>query len=264
VRCVVCRPDHFAVVDEINPWMDRAVQPSRERCRTEWIGLLHTLWALGAAVEVMPACPGLADMVFVRDGAVVLNGRAIKGRFLHGMRQREADLVAEWLAAAGCPTAEFELPGSAVLEGGDVAVFGDQLFLGWGFRTNLAARAALASGLGVAVHPLRLVDPRFYHLDTALAPLDDHRIAYYPGAFSASSRLVLERLFPDAVTATQQDALSFGLNLVSDGSNVLLPAEASGFAARLAAAGYQPVPIELSELKKGGGSVKCCIAELRS
>ena len=70
-------------------------------------------------------------------------------------------------------------------------------------------------------------------------------------------------MFPDAVRTDETDALAFGLNLVSDGRHVVLPAEATGMAARLAAAGYQPVPVELSELKKGGGSVKCCVAELR-
>jgi N-dimethylarginine dimethylaminohydrolase len=108
------------------------------------------------------------------------------------------------------------------------------------------------------------VDPRFYHLDMALAPLDDTTIAYYPGAFSASSQAVLRQLFPGAVLATESDALAFGLNLVSDGRNVVLSGEAAALADRLAAAGYVPRLVELTELKKGGGSVKCCVAELRS
>src|SRR5690606_16948428 len=102
-----------------------------------------------------------------------------------------------------------------------------------------------------------------YHLDTALAPLDDERIAYYPEAFAPGSRLLLERLFPDAVIADAEDAAAFGLNFVSDGVNVIVNAEATGMARKLRDAGYEPVPVDLSELKKGGGSVKCCTAELR-
>jgi N-dimethylarginine dimethylaminohydrolase len=111
---------------------------------------------------------------------------------------------------------------------------------------------------------LRLVNPRFYHLDTALAPLDDRNVAYYPEAFSEASRRILRQLFPDAVIADTEDALAFGLNLVSDGRHVVLGAEATGMASKVAAAGYSPVLVELSELKKGGGSVRCCVAELRS
>ena len=75
---------------------------------------------------------------------------------------------------------------------------------------------------------------------------------------------MLRQLFPNAVLATESDALAFSLNLVSDGRNVVLSGEAAAFADRLAAAGYVPRLVELTELKKGGGSVKCCVAELRS
>jgi N-dimethylarginine dimethylaminohydrolase len=74
---------------------------------------------------------------------------------------------------------------------------------------------------------------------------------------------VLAQLFPDAVIADRADAEAFGLNLVSDGRHVILNTEASAMAAKVQAAGYVPVPVELSELKRGGGSVKCAVAELR-
>ncbi len=139
----------------------------------------------------------------------------------------------------------------------------DLILAGHGFRTDPRAHAEAQDVLGRPVVGLRLVDPRFYHLDTALFVLDDNTICYYPGAFSAGSQRVLGRLFPDAVLATEADALAFGLNAVSDGRNVILPATAVALGATLADRGYLPVHVDLSELLKGGGSVKCCTAELR-
>ncbi len=112
---------------------------------------------------------------------------------------------------------------------------------------------------------LELVDPRFYHLDVALTVLDDARdhIAYYPPAFSEPSRRLLAERFPDAIIADEADAYAFGLNCVSDGCNVFLPAGAEHLRPRSAAAGYRPISIDLSELIKGGGSVKCCTQEIR-
>jgi N-dimethylarginine dimethylaminohydrolase len=110
---------------------------------------------------------------------------------------------------------------------------------------------------------LKLIDPAFYHLDTALAALDDRRVTYFPEAFSPASRRVLRQLFPDAVIADRADAEAFGLNLVSDGRHVVLNNEAAGMAEKVRTAGYVPVPVELSQLKRGGGSVKCAVAELR-
>ena len=120
------------------------------------------------------------------------------------------------------------------------------ILAGTGFRTSLEAHIEAAETLDRPVVSLQLVDPRFYHLDTALAVLDDGGgdapadIAYYPGAFSPHSRRTLRDLFPDAVQVSEMDALVLGLNAVSDGRNVVLPTAASGFAATLKARGYSP------------------------
>jgi N-dimethylarginine dimethylaminohydrolase len=53
-----------------------------------------------------------------------------------------------------------------------------------------------------------------------------------------------------------------GLNAVSDGLNVVLPAAATGFAEQLRKAAFRPIGVDLSELLKGGGSVKCCTLEV--
>ncbi|MBW8705041.1 hypothetical protein MBT84_36140 [Streptomyces sp. MBT84] len=110
---------------------------------------------------------------------------------------------------------------------------------------------------------LTLVDPYFYHLDTALFVLDDDNIAYYPEAFSPGSREVLARLYPDAVLATHDDAMAFGLNSVSDGRHVFIAPKAEALAARLTEHGYDPVPVDLSEFQKAGGGIKCCTQEIR-
>ena len=133
---------------------------------------------------------------------------------------------------------------------------------GYGFRTDRRAHDEIAAIVGMPVVSLELVDPRFYHLDTALAVLDDTTIAYYPPAFSDESRGELLELFPDAIEVASADAYVLGLNAVSDGLNVVLPAAATGFAEQLREAGFRPIGVDLSELLKGGGSVKCCTLEV--
>jgi N-dimethylarginine dimethylaminohydrolase len=76
--------------------------------------------------------------------------------------------------------------------------------------------------------------------------------------------VVLERLYPDAVLATREDALALGLNSVSDGRHVFIAPQAEALAARLADHGYDPVPVDLSEFHKAGGGIKCCTQEIRS
>jgi len=258
---LMCPPDHFAVEYAINPWMHPERPVDRARARAQWQALREIYQGLGHRVDVLPALPGLPDMVFSANGAVVHRGRALGSRFAYAERQPEAAAHADWLRAQGIePVASLH-----TAEGeGDFLVVGERVLAGSGFRTRPEAHAQAALVLDTEVISLELVDPLYYHLDTCLAVLDDDDIAYYPAAFSRDSRQTLERLFPAAITASAHDAAALGLNAVSDGLHVLLSREADELAAQLSARGYRPVPVEVGELRKAGGGVKCCTMEIRS
>jgi N-dimethylarginine dimethylaminohydrolase len=263
---LMCAPEHFVVEYAINPWMDPDQPVDTGLAHDQWEGLRRTLVELGHTVHTLAPIAGLPDMVFAANGAFTVDGVAYGARFRYPQRSDEA--VAHRGFYEADPAAwKFVAPSQTNEGEGDFAyvpdAHGGLVLAGHGFRTEPAAHAEAQDALGRPVVSLRLVDPRFYHLDVALAAIDDANIAYYPGAFSPGSQDVLARLFPRAVIADVDDALAFGLNLVSDGHHVVLPAEARGLATKLVDAGYQPVGVELSELKKGGGSVKCCVAELR-
>jgi N-dimethylarginine dimethylaminohydrolase len=215
-------------------------------------------------VHVLDAIPGLPDMVYAANGAFSVDGRVYGARFKFPQRAGEAAAHQAFYRANGWPLTI----GRHVNEGeGDFAylpeAYGGLVLAGYGFRTEPAAHAEAQEVLGRPVVSLRLVDPSFYHLDTALAVLDDRHVAYYPGAFSPASQRVLAQLFPDAVLADRADAEAFGLNLVSDGRHVVLNTEALAMGDKVRAAGYLPLHVELTELKRGGGSIKCAVAELR-
>jgi N-dimethylarginine dimethylaminohydrolase len=261
----MCAPEFFTVGYAINPWMDPATTVDVELAVKQWTRLRETLLDLGHTVHVLPAQPNLPDMVFAANGAFSVEGVVYGARFRHPQRSAEADHHRTFYESVG--GWRFVAPAEVNEGEGDFAYLpgrlGGLVLAGYGFRTDLRAHAEVQAALGRAVLSLQLTDPRFYHLDVALAALDDHTITYYPGAFAEPTRRILRNAFPDAVVADEQDALAFGLNLISDGKHAVLNSEATGLAAKLRAAGYEPVPVELGELKKGGGSVRCCIAELR-
>ncbi len=262
-RYLMCPPEHFTVEYAINPWMDATAPVDAELALKQWEGLRETLVGLGHEVHVLPAVAGLPDQVFAANGAFSVDGTVYGARFRYPQRVAEAAVHRAYYTQR--PGWRY-VPATQTNEGeGDFAYLPSPglILAGYGFRTDPAAHAEAQEALSRPTISLRLVDPRFYHLDTALAVLDETNVAYYPGAFSPASQEVLRRLFPDAVVASETDALTFGLNLVSDGRRAVLSSEATGMAALLAASGYEPVPVELSELKKAGGAVKCCVAELR-
>ena len=262
----MCAPSHFTVSYAINPWMDTTRPANADLALRQWDTLRHVYLELGHTVEVIPARPGLPDMVFAANGGLVIDGHALGARFRHPQRAAEGPAYLQWLRSAGLRSVHEP---AAVNEGeGDFLVVGppgERLVLaGTGFRTTPSAHVEVERLFGVPVLSLELVDPRFYHLDTALAVLDDHTIAYYPPAFSAAARDELRRRFPGAVLATDADAETLGLNAVSDGHHVVLAKAATGLAAQLRERGYQPIGVDLSELLKAGGGAKCCTLEIRS
>ena len=260
----MCPPEHFAVEYAINPWMDTSIPVDPALALKQWRLLRETLTDLGHAVHVLDAQPGLPDMVYAANGAFSVDGAVYGARFRYP--QRSAEAAAHQVFYAGGRW-RFADPVHINEGEGDFAylpgAYGGLILAGYGFRTDPAAHAEAQEVLGRPVVSLRLVDPAYYHLDTALAALDDRHITYYPAAFSPASQRILRQLFPDAVIADRDDAEAFGLNLVSDGRHVILNTEATAMAGKVRAAGYLPVPVELSELKRGGGSVKCAVAELR-
>jgi N-dimethylarginine dimethylaminohydrolase len=254
-------PTFFTVEYAINPWMDTETPVDVGLAVRQWEGLRHAYESLGHTVELVEPVAGLPDMVYAANGGLIVDGKAVVARFAYPQRQGEAAAYAEWMSAHG-----FEpLHTKHTNEGqGDLLVVGPMVLAGWGFRTDRRAHDEIAEMIGMPLVSLELVDPRFYHLDTALAVLDDQTIAYYPTAFSEESRARLKELFPDAIEVASADAYVLGLNVVSDGLHVFHPAAAVGFAAQLTDAGFEPIGIDLSELLKGGGSVKCCTLEVHS
>ncbi|HVQ51028.1 MAG TPA: N-dimethylarginine dimethylaminohydrolase [Mycobacterium sp.] len=252
-------PTFFAVEYAINPWMDTTTAVDTHIAMNQWETLRQTYKELGHTVELVEPVAGLPDMVYAANGGLLVNGKAVVARFAYPQRAGESVAYAEWMARHGFDPAETR----HVNEGqGDLLVVGSIVLAGYGFRTERKAHAEIAALVGMPVVSLELVDPRFYHLDTALAVLDDTTIAYYPPAFTDEAGAQLLELFPDAIEVGSADADVLGLNAVSDGLNVVLPAAATGFAEQLRDAGFRPIGVDLSELLKGGGSVKCCTLEV--
>ena len=258
---LMCRPEHFTVRYAINPWMTSGTGVDTALAIRQWQGLRDAYASLGHSVQFIDGHPDLPDMVFAANGATVIGGTVLGARFRHPERAAEGPAYLDWFRRRGYRSVHEP---RRVNEGeGDIVHAGGVILAGHGFRTEAGARHELAALFGLPVISLRLVNPRFYHLDTALCVLDAGTAAYYPAAFDAAGQAALAAHFPELIEAGDEDASVLGLNAVSDGRHVVLPAQATGLAADLAARGFEPVPVDMSEFRKAGGGPKCCTLELR-
>jgi N-dimethylarginine dimethylaminohydrolase len=258
-RVLMCRPSHFDVEYVINPHMKPyTVKPAR--ALQQWEALESTLESLGITVDVVDQPPGVPDMVFATDQAIVRSGTAVLANFRFPQRRKETPHYRRWFREHGFET--IDLTKVFSFEGGDCLPLGDAYLVGTGFRANVGSCEELAQTLNTDVIPLRLVDPAFYHLDMALLPLDAETAFYYPPAFSDNSRHLLQKLVPHLHELSRDEAQGYAANsFVTDGT-VVVQSGIPGFAARLKKLRFNVIETDLSEFKKAGGGIHCLINTL--
>lgn len=262
---LMCKPTFYTVSYRINPWMHPEDPTDTSKAVQQWQRLYDVYEELGYDIELIDPIDGLPDMVYAANGGFVLDGIAYGAKFQYPERQPEGPAYMDWFRSAGLDVAE---PVETNEGEGDFLLVGDVILAGTGFRSDSTSHEEIARIYGREVVTLKLINPSFYHLDTAIAVLDPEpvngvaNIAYLESAFDEPSLAILRERFPDAILATEEDAAILGLNSYSDGYNVVIASRATTFAEQLRERGYNPIGVDLSELLLGGGGVKCCTLDL--
>jgi N-dimethylarginine dimethylaminohydrolase len=256
----MCPPDFFGVSYVINPWMEgQQGHTDAPRAKKQWTALKDRI-ARAAEVSLIAPRRDLPDLVFTANAGLALDGRVLLSRFRRPQRRGEEFWWRAWFEKAGLDVVA--PPSNLCFEGAGDALFDearDIVWLGHGFRSDEAMAPVIAEVLGREAIPLRLIDPRFYHLDTCFCPLPHGDLLYYPDAFDADSRTAIERrvAMENRIAVDEADAAKFCCNaVVSDGA-LLLNDASPALRERLIARGLAPTLLPLGEFIKAGGAAKC-------
>lgn len=269
-RVLMAGPEHFDLLYAINPFMKTASgelqKADRPRARGQWEKLRDKYGELGLAVDVMEAPAGFPDFVFCANQSFPFwdekaRGPAVvMGRMRSEKRQGEVAYFEEWfrrrdyrvhhLDSEHC----FEGNGDALIQPGHKTIWG-----GWGPRTDKEVYGEIEAITGYRVELLPLTDPRFYHLDTCFAILNEDTVVIQPRAFPEEAVGRIRRHFKTVIeTDAEECARFFTGNCHSpNGLDVILQAGNPPFEEKLRQAGFKVHPIETSEFMKSGGSVFC-------
>jgi N-dimethylarginine dimethylaminohydrolase len=264
-RILMCEPNFFEVSYVINPWMKGNIaHADRALARRQWSRLAACLGKV-ATVERMAGVDGVPDMVFTANAGVVLGRKCVLSRFRHVERQAEEPHFARWFNEHGFEV--LRLPEDVPFEGAGDALLDRALpllWLGHGHRSDAACAPLLQDWLDIDVESLRLVDDRFYHLDTCFCPLEGGYLMYCPAAFDAPSRARIAARVPAAlrIPVDEADAAAFACNAVNIGKDVFLNHASPELATSLRAHGFRIHLTPLGEFMKAGGAAKCLTLRL--
>jgi len=261
----MCRPTHFGVQYVINPWMQGHIGRARGEVALEQWQRLHEIVVSLTDVAVIEGAPALPDMCFVANAGLVLGDRFVPSVFRFPQREPEAALFTRWFQRQGyevTPLGDdgtFEGEGDALLTPDPPVGEDAWLWMGYGTRSSLESCRGLTEKLGIEVIPLRLVDERFYHLDTCLFPLPGGRVVYYPPAFDEVSQGEIRKRVPGdkRLEVSEVDALRFACNAVRFDDTLVSNYASRDLQARLAAWGYAVRTTPLDEFLLAGGAAKC-------
>jgi len=266
-QLLMCAPTYYDVDYVINPWMEGNIHAaSKQRACAQWTALYQEL-STRAEVKLVEPVRGWPDMVFTANAGLKVGGEIALSRFQFAERQGEAEHFANWFRRAGFIVRE--MPETMPFEGEGDALWsadGSRLWAGWGFRTAIESHRELERWWGIEVASLRLLDPRFYHLDTCFAPLPNGEVMYFPAAFDEASRRLIESYYaPEKrVVVAEEDAAAFCCNVVCLQADLVMNHVSPELRAELEGWGYRVVETPLSEFLKAGGAAKCLVMTLTS
>lgn len=262
-QILMCKPDYFDIEYEINPWMHLNNPVNIELAKNQWSQLYDDYKnKLNWDVRLIDPIEHLPDMVFTANGGLVIDGKVALPTFRSPERQPETEIFKKWFESQGFN--EFFISKHDFEGEGDALSWNDHIFIGYPWRSDKASHNEIGTFFNRKVVSLQLADARFYHLDTCLTPVDNETIAIWNKAFTKESLSLIHELVPNVIEATDEDALAYGLNAMSDGNNVVLSDRASGLIEKYKSMNKNVFPVPISEFQKSGGGVKCLTLELRN
>lgn len=253
----LCPPDHLELIYEINPWMNSDQPFSKQKATEQWWALVEAYRKVAPRkVHILPPKEGLTELCFIGDSVFACQHQALYGNFRHPERAPERDYVAKIMNRWGFE-GEF-VPELIYYEGsGETMLWRDDILFGFGQRSHEEAQIFLERTFGRKVYGFEMELEHFFHLDTALFPLDDDVIVYFPKTFGPIDTKTLNSLDCELLAVTEEEAHQFACNAVVFENHVFTHAGPTSFIRTLEKRGYSVVPVDISEFLKLGGGLKC-------
>jgi dimethylargininase len=230
-RCISAHPKHHSLD------LSLAQEQHTEYCRT--------LSSLGLELIRLPPDERHADACFVEDTVVVHGDRGFITRFAEASRRGEELAVSEVLKDY-LELGFARRPGT--IEGGDVVHLSDRVISGVTQRTNVKGVKQMSRWLGVKSDTIE--DPSIIHLKSHVTYLSRNSIIVTE---DFENHPILHDF--DKIVVPREEG--YAANTLTVGNTVLMSQQHQKSQTLVAEAGYEVVPLDMSEFEKCEGALTC-------
>ncbi len=258
-----------------NRYMDisRAVEPLQALAQHATLAQ-----ALRADVPVItfPGDPATPDAVFPNNVFATAPGRLIVGRMRHAVRQREAErtdirqffgevLGYDEIDLSDCPNLVAELTGSLIIDRSRGVGY-----CGLSERCDMAGAQAMHRAFDLRLMYCFELAEAEYHTNVVLTLLASHAVIIAADGFRelAAAQAIAQAYGDRAIWLTPAQKQAFAANAITlSDQRVWMSAAASAALNQtqrkaLAEYGFAIGSVELGEIEKAGGSLRCCVGEI--
>ena len=252
---LMCRPDFFEIVYQINPYMDLSKQPDRDLLKAEYAQIVASHIQAGRKVRFMEPVDGLPDMTYTANQALIRGKKAVLAN-LPAERAGELLHVREWLTSNGYEV--FDCPYLLSGQGDALPTGTGAVIKGRGWRSDPQSDQFVADKLGYEIIPIQTVGPQWYDNDLVFGILKPGLIAVcFDALDEASRKLIRSRTDFQTIEVELKEAEKGACNLVSDGKTVTMMDGAPKLAADLRKQGFTVIELPITQLWLGGGGIRC-------
>lgn len=212
----------------------------------------EALQACGLAITKLGEDLDHPDSTFVEDTAVLTRHGTVLTR--PGARSREGEVAAMRPVLRSFFPVTLEIGAPGTLDGGDICEAEDHFFLGLSLRTNEEGARQLAAHLAGMGYSSTVVDVRsmssILHLKSGVSYIGDNTLV-------VMEEMAGWKVFAGYALIRVAREESYGANCVRVNDRVLVAAGYPGLTAALAARGFDPLELDMSEFQKMDGGLSC-------
>ena len=238
--------------------------PDHHIARRQHEQLVQTLIDAGVQVHTLSSQPDVDIQLYPRDIAFAVDNTIFLSRSRDPIRQKEQRALEPYLSQFS----QVEKISSGHIEGGDVMVTDDVVFVGLSEATNLKGISALRecfahAGVDREIVPIEFSGRGVVHLDTKFTMVGPKLGYIHSASLTPYSRSLIASRF-DLIEADDSEARALMVNTVALAPDrIIIDSRATRLADALRAHHVEPIPLDFSEVTKVPGGFRCATLPLR-
>jgi N-dimethylarginine dimethylaminohydrolase len=260
-QVVLCQPQYMEIRDVINETQKHFKNEGIhiETALKQHSELVKTLKDHGVDVILLPYHKKYPEQVFTRDIGVTIGQTIFVTHMANDLRKGEENVLKQWLDDE--EISYFNLL-EDLIEGGDVVIDRDTVFVGLSNRTNKKAAEHLQSIL--TDHKVIAVEfqEKYLHLDCVFNIISPDTALIYPDAFTPDKVEIFKTRY-DLIEVEEDEQFTLGTNVLGIGNKKILSVPVNKKVnEQLRSRGFEVIEVDITEIIKSGGSFRCCTLPL--